>query len=356
MTDINTELTISLFSAYGAFVPADQLGVSGVLAVVACGVYLGFRAPEISSPESRMLADGLWSTLAFLLNAALFILIGLQLPAIVDGLSGLPAGEVVGYAAAVCAAVIAVRFLWNFIVTFLIRALDRRPSQVARRVELAQPGRRRLGGDARRGLAGGGAGAAAAAPTPATPLPGRELIQFITFALILVTVVGQGLTLPWLIRRLGVVEDGTEEEREELRARLVIARAALERVDELEDEDWTRDGTVERVRRLYEFRQRRFKIRAGQDRGRGRRSRRARSLYQRMMHEIYAAQRQRAGRAAQQPRDLERRHAPRRARARPGGVAARGLSSRVTPSATAGGRRPSRPRRRARTVVLTTAE
>ncbi|MGZ6674852.1 MAG: cation:proton antiporter, partial [Solirubrobacteraceae bacterium] len=120
VTDVNTELTISLFSAYGAFVPADQLGVSGVLAVVACGVYLGFRAPEISSPESRMLTDGLWSTLAFLLNAALFILIGLQLPAIVDGLSGRPAGEVIGYAAAVCAAVIVVRLLWNFLVTFLI--------------------------------------------------------------------------------------------------------------------------------------------------------------------------------------------------------------------------------------------
>jgi CPA1 family monovalent cation:H+ antiporter len=122
------------------------------------------------------------------------------------------------------------------------------------------------------------------------PLPGRELIQFITFSLILVTVVGQGLTLPWLIRRLGVIEDGTEEEHEELRARLVIARAALERVDELENEAWTRDETVERVRRLYEFRQRRFKARAGKIDG-------AESIeegslaYQRMMHEIYSAQR-----------------------------------------------------------------
>jgi monovalent cation/hydrogen antiporter len=103
--------------------------------------------------------------------------------------------------------------------------------------------------------------------------------------------VGQGLTLPLLIRRLGVVEDGTEEEHEELRARLVIARAALDRVDELETEDWTRDGTVERVRRLYEFRQRRFKIRAGKiedEDGLEEGS----LLYQRMMHEIYAAQRQ----------------------------------------------------------------
>ena len=84
--DVNTELTISLFSAYGAFVPADQLGVSGVLAVVACGLVLGFRAPEIASPESRMQGFGLWSILTFLLNAALFILIGLQLPVIVNGL------------------------------------------------------------------------------------------------------------------------------------------------------------------------------------------------------------------------------------------------------------------------------
>jgi CPA1 family monovalent cation:H+ antiporter len=123
------------------------------------------------------------------------------------------------------------------------------------------------------------------------PLPGRELIQFITFALILVTVVGEGLTLPLLIRRLGVVEDGTEEEAEEVRARLVIARAALERVEELGAEEWTLEDSVERVRRLYEFRQRRFKIRAGKiedEDGLEDSSLR----YQRMMHEIYAAQRQ----------------------------------------------------------------
>jgi CPA1 family monovalent cation:H+ antiporter len=290
VSDINTELTISLFSAYGAFIPAQQLGVSGVLAVVACGVYLGFRAPEIASPESRMQAYGLWSTLAFLLNAALFILIGLQLPEIVGGLSGRPVGQLIGYAAAVCAAVVAVRFLWNFIVTWVIRAIDRRPSQVERRVGW----RSRVVGSWS-GMRGAVSLAAALAlplhTDTGAPLPGRELIQFITFALILVTVVGQGLTLPWLIRRLGVIEDGTEEEREELRARLVIARAALDRVDELETEDWTRDGTVERLRRLYEFRQRRFKIRAGKledEDGLEEGS----LLYQRMMHEIYIAQRQ----------------------------------------------------------------
>src|SRR3954447_18590526 len=290
VTDVNTELTISLFSAYGAFVPADQLGVSGVLAVVTCGVYLGFRAPEISSLESRMQGEGVWSTLTFLLNAALFILIGLQLPVIVAGLAGRPAGEVIGYAAVVCAAVIAVRFLWNFIVTFIIRAVDRRPSQLARRADW----RTRVVGSwaGMRGAVSLAAALALPLHTDAgAPLPGRDLIQFITFSLILVTVVGQGLTLPWLIRKLGVVDDGEDELHEEVKARLVIARAALDRVDELEDEEWTRDGTVERVRRLYEYRQRRFKVRAGkiEDEDGIEESSLA---YQRLMHEIFAAQRQ----------------------------------------------------------------
>jgi monovalent cation/hydrogen antiporter len=289
ISDLNTELTISLFSAYGAFIPADQVGASGVLAVVTCGVYLGFRAPEIASPESRMQADGLWSVLAFLLNAALFVLIGLQLPAIVDGLKGRPAGQVIGYAAAVCVAVVAVRFLWNFVVTFLIRAVDRRPSQRARRA-----GWRIRVISSWSGMRGAVSLAAALAlplhTDAGAPLPGRELILFTTFALILVTVLGQGLTLPVLIRRLGVVEDGTEEEREEIRARLVIARAALDRIAELEAEDWTRDGTIERARRLYEFRQRRFKIRAGKIEDEDALEEGS-LLYQRMMHEIYTAQR-----------------------------------------------------------------
>ena len=81
--------------------------------------------------------------------------------------------------------------------------------------------------------------------------------------MILVTLVGQGLTLPALLRRLGVREDGAEEEAEELQARLAASRAALERLDELAVEEWTRDDTIERVRGMYQFRQRRFKVRAG---------------------------------------------------------------------------------------------
>src|SRR3954469_8963417 len=178
VNDVNTELTISLFSAYGAFVPADQLGVSGVLAVVACGLVLGFRAPEIASPESRMQGFALWSILTFLLNATLFILIGLQLPTIVDGLSGRSAGEVVGYSAAVCAAVIAMRFIWTTVMTVVIRTLDRRPSQRARRASW----RFRVVANWA-GMRGAVSLAAALALPLQThagdPLPGRDLIQFI---------------------------------------------------------------------------------------------------------------------------------------------------------------------------------
>ena len=290
VNDTNTELTISLFSAYGAFIPADQLGVSGVLAAVTCGVYLGFRAPEIASPESRMQGYGLWSILTFLLNAALFILIGLQLPVIIDGLAGTPAGEVAGYAAAVCAAVIARPLPVELVITTLIRALDRR-AVAARAAGRGAPG-------------SSAAGRACAAPSrwprrcrcrwqtdAGAPLPGRELIQFITFALILVTVVGQGLTLPWLIRRLGVVEDGPRRSSEELRARLVIARAALDRVEELEAEDWTRDGTSSGSAGCTSSASGASRCGPASSRTTTG-SRRARMRYQRMMHEIYGAQRE----------------------------------------------------------------
>ena len=288
--DTPTEITISLLTAYAAYIPASELGLSGVLAAVTAGIYLGFRAPEIASPDMRLQGFAVWEILVFLLNATLFILIGLQLPVIVDGVEASGVGEAIGYAALVCAAVIGVRFVWMFTVPYAVRALDRRPAQRQRRIGA----RERVVG-AWAGLRGAVSLAAALALPLETdagaPLPDRSLILFITFVVILVTVVGQGLTLPLLLRRLGVQEDAAAEEEEEVKARLVASRAALQRLDELSVEDWTRDDTIERARGLYEFRQRRFKARAGllededgiEDRSLG---------YQRLMHEIYTAQRQ----------------------------------------------------------------
>jgi Na+/H+ antiporter len=288
--DPPTEITISLFTGYAAFLAADEIGASGVLAAVTTGLYMGWRAPQLITPDTRLQAYAFWEVLVFLINATLFILIGLQLPTVVDGLESFPAGEVAGYAAAVCGAVIGIRFLWLFTMPYVIRMLDRRESQRARRV-----GARDRIVYAWSGMRGAVSLAAALALPVTTdagaPLPGRDLILFITFAVILVTVVGQGLTLPGLIRRLGVHEEEGAEEAEETRARLAASKAALTRLTELEEEDWTREETIERVRALYRFRKRRFAIRAGmlddedgiEDRS---------MAYQRLMHMIYDAQRQ----------------------------------------------------------------
>jgi CPA1 family monovalent cation:H+ antiporter len=289
--DPTTEITISLFSGYVAFLPADQIGASGVLAAVTCGVYLGWRSPELVSPSTRLQSFAVWEILVFLLNATLFILIGLQLPVIVDGLreSGIDAGEAIADAALVTALVVLTRLAWSFGVTAIIRAVDRRPQQLERRASW----RLRVVA-AWSGMRGAVSLAAALALPLATdagePLPGRDLILFITFGVILFTVVGQGLTLPLLIRRFDVAEDGSEEEHEELRARLTAAGAALERLDELSIEEWTQEDTVRRVRAMYEFRRRRFKVRAGKiDDEDGIEDRSI--AYQRLMHELYAAQR-----------------------------------------------------------------
>ena len=289
LDDVPTEITISLLTGYAAFVPAEELGLSGVLAAVTAGIYLGWNAPEIASPQMRLQGLAVWEILVFLLNATLFILIGLQLPIAVDGIEGVSAAEVAGYSLLVTAVVIACRFAWSFSVPYLIRLVDRRPGQRARRtgarprIVVAWSGMR------------GAVTLAAALALPLTTdacdaLPERELIQFIAFAVILITVVGQGLTLPALIRRLGVVEDESEVEREEIEARLRTVDAAIARLEELAREDWVLEDTVDRVRGMLEFRLRRFTARTddGDDGSIEERSR----AYQRLMRELYRAQRQ----------------------------------------------------------------
>jgi monovalent cation/hydrogen antiporter len=121
------------------------------------------------------------------------------------------------------------------------------------------------------------------------PFPERALLIFLAYSVVLFTVVVQGLTLPALIRRLRVRDDGSEEQMEELTARLRAAEAALGRLDELGEQDWTRDDTVRRVRGLYEYRRRRFEVRAGEPDEDGIEDR---SLsYQRLVRELIETQR-----------------------------------------------------------------
>ncbi|HEY6781007.1 MAG TPA: Na+/H+ antiporter [Thermoleophilaceae bacterium] len=288
LEDPPLEVTISLTTAYAAYLPAEAIGVSGVLAAVTTGIVLGWRAPDIANATTRMQGAAVWNTLSFVLNALLFILIGLQLPVVLDALQDRSTGELVGYAAAVCGAVVGTRLLWGFTVPYVTRALDFRNKRLAMRAPWQW--RAVSGWSGMRGSVSLAAALALPLETDAgAALPGRDLVIFLTFTVILFTLVVQGLTLPFLIRRLGVSDDGTEEAEEDLQARLAAAEAALARIEELAEEDWTRDDTVDRLRRMYDYRHRRFAARreGGDVDGFESRS----EAYQRLLRELLNAQR-----------------------------------------------------------------
>ena len=274
------EITISLATAYFAAIPAELLGVSSVLAAVTAGIYLGWHAPELTTPQVRLQGQAVWEILTFVVNALLFVVVGLQLPAILDELSGTPAEELLLDAAVVSAAVILTRAVLVVPGSRVFRIVGGLPPP-REAVVVAWAGMR------------GAVSLAAALAIPLTtdagePFPGRDLIVFLTFCVILVTLVGQGLTLPWLIRRLGVEEDGLDEQ-EETKARIHAAEAALARLEELVDEDWVRPDTAERMRGLYAFRRNRFAARRDAD-GDGSIEERSQA-YQRLRQELLDAER-----------------------------------------------------------------
>ncbi len=276
------EITISLLTGYIAFIPAELTGVSAVLATVTAGVYLGWHTPELTTSQVRLQGLAVWEIVQYLLNALLFVLIGLQLPVVIDALGDFSAATLLGYAALVSLTVIVLRFAWVFAVLHAPKWIARRVSNWRGAVFLSWSGMR------------GAVSLAAALALPlqtdsGEPFPGRDLVLFLTFAVILVTLVGQGLTLPYVIRLLGIEDDGRDE-REDAKARIHAAEAALARLEELVDEEWVRDDTAERVRGAYRFRTNRFRARLddGDDGSIESRS----QDYQRLRRELLEAERQ----------------------------------------------------------------
>src|SRR6266550_5586050 len=251
------EITIALLSGYFAYLPAQAAGVSGVLAAVTVGVYMGWHTPELTSAQTRLQGIAVWEIVFFVLNALLFALIGLQLPAILDSLSGRSTGTLIGYAALVTAAVIAARFLWVVPGTYLTAWFRRRTRPIQ------EPGKAAIliSWSGMRGAVSLAAALALPLTTDAgAAFPNRPLIIFLTFGVILGTLVLQGLTLPAVVKALGLVDEGLAE-KEESKARLYAAEAALARLEELADEDWVREDTLERLRGLFGFRRERFRSR-----------------------------------------------------------------------------------------------
>jgi len=240
LDNIPAEILISLLCGYLAYIPAQALGVSGILAAVTVGVYLGWRSPELSTPAMRMQGFAVWETLVFLVNALLFTLIGMQLGPILDALGGRSTASLIVDALVVTATVMLVRIAW-------VLATGPRPAVV--------------GWMGMRGAVSLAAALALPLQTDAgAPFPGRELIIFLAFVVVLGTLVVQGLTLPAVIRHSQLEEDELEV-KEDTKARIYAAEAALRRLEELLDEDWVRPETAERLRGLYDFRRSRFQAR-----------------------------------------------------------------------------------------------
>jgi Na+/H+ antiporter len=218
------EVLISVLIPFAAYLPADQLGLSGVLAAVSAGLVIGGRLGRILTPNSRVLWQSTWKMVGFIVNGFLFVLIGVQLPGILEGLGDRSPGELVALVAIVSAVVVLGRIAWVFASSTL-------PGSPRRRIAERDPGLSwRLTFVA--GWAGlrGAVSLAAALALPAG-FPERNLILLLTFGVILVTLVGQGLTLPFVLRRAGwdgVEIDGSADEGN--RARAVAYQAGLDEV------------------------------------------------------------------------------------------------------------------------------
>jgi len=227
-SDPTLEIVVSLLAPIVAYLAAEMLGVSGVLATVTTGLIAGRRAARVLSPDGRLMGTGVWAVVYFLIDSFVFMLIGLQLPLIVGNLSAYGAPQLIGLGVAVSLTVILARILWIFPTTYL-------PFRFLPRWQLfhTAPPRNSVFVVSWAGMRGAVSLAAALAlPLGPTPFPGRDLVIFLTFCVIFATLVGQGLTLPWVIRRVGLVA-GTGLEREEGVARQATVDAALGRLDDL---------------------------------------------------------------------------------------------------------------------------
>jgi monovalent cation/hydrogen antiporter len=226
LQDTPVEMTISLLTPYAAFLPAERLGVSGVIATVAAGIYLGYRGSRIMGADARLTGRALWDTLTFLLNGFVFIAMGFEIPLLMRRLTADLALRFVGIGVAVTAALLLVRVVWIFGTVYLPQRIRGRPDALPCSLVLSWAGMRGVVSLA----------AALALPTMLAtggPLPSREALVIVTLTVIVLTLLGQGLTLPPLIRALGLGTD-VGLRREEALARQRLVEAAMHRLDELD--------------------------------------------------------------------------------------------------------------------------
>jgi monovalent cation/hydrogen antiporter len=224
------EIVISILVPYATYLMGVRAHVSGVIAVIACGMYMSRKSPEYMSPQVRLQTTAVWDALTFVLNGIVFVLIGLQLPYVIGQISGMSRVVLLEYGVGFSAVMIGVRMAWVYGETYIAYAVRR----WVQRVEVEEPEPRRVFVIGWGGMRGVLSLAAAVSLPYALPdgrmFQQRSMIIYLAFCLIVATLVVQGLTLPWLIRRLGLSETGRMNS-EEQEGRRVLLREALVHLD-----------------------------------------------------------------------------------------------------------------------------
>jgi len=240
-----------LLVPFTAFLLAEAIQASGVLAVVACGLIMSQLGPKVGTPAVRLLSQGFWTLGTYMLNGALFVLIGLQSQSAVRNLTSFDLARALSAVAAVCGVLIAVRLTFQFAIVYLIRVLDRRPSQRARRVS--------HGFRVITGLAGfrGAVSLAAALAVPNTvhggsPLPDRDVIVFVTAGVIAALML-QAFALPPVVRWANLPEDNVIESESRM-ANRTAAEEALAALPDIAATLGTAPEITEMTRHEYEKR------------------------------------------------------------------------------------------------------
>jgi Na+/H+ antiporter len=245
VTDPSLDVTLSVVTPFIAYVPAEKLHVSGVLATVTAGVFVGARSQDIIEAGTRLRTLAFWESATFLLDGLLFVLIGVQIPTILAGIEGADAFTLAGYALLVTAVVLGARMAWMLIVPALLHSHTPR----AERVVIGWSGMR------------GGVSLAAALAIDDKAFPRRDLVLFVAYAVIVLTLVVPGLTLAPLLRKVGLGESEAQR-RADAEARLRITHAALERLEDLAEKG-APEHLVSRLRDRYASRIERLETRAG---------------------------------------------------------------------------------------------
>jgi len=245
IVDSPVEITISLITPYVAYLAAESLQCSGVLATLACGIYIGRRSSGFFSLQARMEGSAVWNTLDFILNAVVFFVLGLQMPTILADIRGQSLAQLIVAGALFSGIVVLLRLLWVLPGAWIASLLPSNRDALSPKSALL------VGWAGMRGVL-----ALAAAFSLPENLPQRSLMIFLTFCVIFTTLVLQGLSMPWLIRTLGLAGTSPADVEEESWARRQLIETALAKLASLRGEN---DGQhLEAFERLEEYYRRRL--------------------------------------------------------------------------------------------------